>query len=97
MAQLSDFSVTFMVEVMNIMTTSFKRTHAHNATLSAPNPAAGHQRPTAPLETPEHSRPSLCQSLVWSLLFSPGLEELWTEIYEMVDEIQEAVLPNHST
>ena len=72
MAQLSDFSVTFMVEVMNIITTSFKRTHAHNATLSAPNPAAGHQRPTAPLETPEHSRPSLCQSLVWSLLFSPG-------------------------
>ena len=28
---------------------------------------------------------------------SETLEELWTEIYEMVDEIQEAVLPNHST
>ena len=31
-----------MVEVMNIMVTSFKRSHACTATLSAPNPAAGH-------------------------------------------------------
>ena len=61
-----------MVEVMKIMLTSLKRSHACTAALSTPNPAAGHQRPTAPLETPEHSRPSLCQSLVWSLLFSPG-------------------------
>ena len=31
-----------MVEVITIMATSFKRSHAHIATLSAPNPAAGH-------------------------------------------------------
>ena len=31
-----------MVEVMKIMVTSFNRYHAGTATLSAPNPAAGH-------------------------------------------------------
>ena len=31
-----------MVEVVKIMATSFKRSHAGTATLSAPNPAAGH-------------------------------------------------------
>ena len=31
-----------MVEVMKIMVTSFKRSDVHTATLSAPNPAAGH-------------------------------------------------------
>ena len=31
-----------MVEVMKIMVTSFKRSHVGTATLSAPNPAAGH-------------------------------------------------------
>ena len=30
-----------MVEIMKIMATSFKRSHAGTATLSAPNPAAG--------------------------------------------------------
>ena len=35
-----------MVEVMKIMTTSFKRFHACIAALSAPNPAAGHRWPT---------------------------------------------------
>ena len=39
-----------VVEVMNIMETSFKRAHVCTATLSAPNPAAGHHRPTALLE-----------------------------------------------
>ena len=37
-----------MVEVMKIMATSFKRSHAGTDTLSAPNPAAGHHRPTPP-------------------------------------------------
>ena len=37
-----------------------------------PNPAAGHHRPTSPLETPGHSQASLGQSLVGSLLLSPG-------------------------
>ena len=59
-----------MVEVMKIMATSFKRSHACT-TLSAPNPAAGHHQPTPPPETPGHSRASLGQSLVGSLL-SPG-------------------------
>ena len=35
-----------MVEIMKIMATSFKRSHAHTAALSAPNPAAGHGWPT---------------------------------------------------
>ena len=61
-----------MVEVMKIIVTSFKRSHACTATLTAPNPAAGHHQPTPPLETPGHSRASLGQSLVGSLLFSPG-------------------------
>ena len=58
-----------MVEVMKIMATSFKRPHA---TLSDPNPAAGHRRPTPLPETPGHSRASLGQSLVRSVLLSPG-------------------------
>ena len=61
-----------MVEVMKIMVTSFKRSHACTATLSAPNPAAGHCQPMPPLETPGHSWASLGQSLVGSLLLSPG-------------------------
>ena len=61
-----------MVEVMKIKATSFKRPHAHTATLSAPDPAAGHCRPTPLPETPEHSRASLGQSLVGSLLLSPA-------------------------
>ena len=61
-----------MVEVMKIMETSFKRSHACTAMLSAPNPAAAHYQPTPPLETPGHSQASLGQSLVGSLLLSPG-------------------------
>ena len=48
-----------MVEVMKIMATPFKRSQA----LSAPNPAAGHRRPTTPPETPGPSQASLGQSL----------------------------------
>ena len=54
-----------------IMATSFKRSHAHTATLNAPSPAAGHRQPTPPTEALEHSRESLGQSLVGSLLLSP--------------------------
>ena len=61
-----------MVEVMKIMATSFKRYHACTAALSAPDPAAGHHQPTPLLETPGHSWASLGQSLVGSLLLSPG-------------------------
>ena len=61
-----------MVEVMKIMVTSLKKSHAHTAALSAPNPAAGHPRLRPLLETPGHSQASLGQSLVGSLLLSPG-------------------------
>ena len=61
-----------MVEVMKIMVTSFKRSHAHTATLSAPDSAVGHCWPTPPPETHGHSWASLGQSLVGSLLLSPG-------------------------
>ena len=64
-----------MVEVMKIMATSFKTPPAHTATLSAPNPAAGH-RPTPLPETPGHSRASLGQALVGSLLLSPGAHKV---------------------
>ena len=37
-----------MGEVMKIMATSFKRSPGRTATLRAPNPAAGHGRPTPP-------------------------------------------------
>ena len=53
-----------MVEVMKIMETSFKRSHARTDTLSAPDPEAGHSQPTPPLETLGHSLASL-GSLLW--------------------------------
>ena len=61
-----------MVEVMKIMGTSFERSHAHTAVLSAPNPTAGHHCPMPLSETPGHSQASLDQSFVGSLLLSPG-------------------------
>ena len=61
-----------MVEVTKIMATSFKRSHARTASLSAPNPEVGHRQPTPLPETPGHPQPSLGQSLVGSLLLSPG-------------------------
>ena len=61
-----------MVEVMRIMATSFQRSRAHTATLSAPNPAAGYRWPTVLPETSGHSRACLGQPLMGSLLLSPG-------------------------
>ena len=61
-----------VVEVMKIMVTSFKRSCACTAALSAPYPEAGHHRPMPLPETPGHSQTSLGQSLVGSLLLSPG-------------------------
>ena len=57
---------------MKLMMTSFKRSHACTSTLSDSNPAAGHHQPTSLLETPGYSQASLGQSLVGSLLLSPG-------------------------
>ena len=53
-----------MVEVMMKMGTSFKMSSACTATLSAPEPAAGHCQPMPPPGTPGHSQASLGQSLV---------------------------------
>ena len=58
------------MEVMKIMAISFKRSHAAP---SAPDPARGHRRPSPLPETPGHSRASLGQSLVGSLLLSSVL------------------------
>ena len=60
-----------MVKVIKIMATSFKRSHAGTAALSAPDPAAGHRRPSPLPETPGHSWACLGQSLVGSLVLSP--------------------------
>ena len=61
-----------MVEVMKKMVTAFKMSHAGTATLSAPNPAAGHHQRTPLPGTPGHSPASLGQSLLGSPLLSPG-------------------------
>ena len=61
-----------MVEEMKIMVTFFKMSHAATTVLSAPSPAAGHFLPTPLLETPGHSWARLSQSLLWSLLLTPG-------------------------
>ena len=53
------------------MATSFKRSHARSAALSAPDPVVGHCRPTPSLQTLTLTA-SLDQSLVGSLLLSPG-------------------------
>ena len=57
---------------MKIMATSCRRSHACSATLSDPNPVAGHCWPTPLPETPGYSQASLGQSFVGSLLLSPG-------------------------
>ena len=78
-----------LVEVMRIMETSFKRFHACTFTLSAPNPDAGHHRPTPPPEPPEHSQASLDQSPLGSLLLSP---ESWcSQVFFCA--LQESVFP----
>ena len=61
-----------MVEVMKVMETSFKRSRACTVTFSAPNPEASRHHPTTSPETPGHSQASQGQSLVESLLLSPG-------------------------
>ena len=61
-----------MVEVIKIILTYFKRSHACTVALSTPNPAAGHHQLVPPLETPGHSWATLGRSFVGSLLPSPG-------------------------
>ena len=45
-----------MAEVMNIMVTSFKRSHACTATVQAPNPAAGHNISISEVKLLSHVR-----------------------------------------
>ena len=78
-----------MVEVMTIMVTSFKRSHVCTGALRAPNPATGHRQPMPLPETPGLSQASLGQSLVRSLLLSPGS---WY-IQGFVCALQESVSP----
>ena len=67
-----------MVEIMKITGTSFKKSCACAATLSAPDPTAGHHRPTPPPETPGHSQ-QMWGSFLWghcSLLLGPGVHRV---------------------
>ena len=58
--------------IAGVMATSFKRAYASTVVVSAPDPMSGHCQPTPLPETPGHSQASLGQSLVGSLLLSPG-------------------------
>ena len=79
------------------MATSFKISHSCTATLTAPNPEAGHHQPTPPLETPGHSWASLGQSLVGPLLLSPGSQETQGSVCALQESIfQSCVSPGSS-
>ena len=74
------------MEVMKIMATSFKRSHAGTAAFSVPNSAAGHSQPTPLPEIPGHSWASLGHSLVCALQesVSPVLWKFW-QLYSEVN------------
>ena len=61
-----------MVEGMKIIVISFKRSHVCTAILSFPSLGTSHHWPTPWLEMPEYVWASLGQSLVGSVLLSPG-------------------------
>ena len=65
-----------VVEVMKILTTSSKRSQACTATLSAPNPAAGHHDPRL-CQRPLDTHRQVWVSLLWgpcSFLLGPGAQ-----------------------
>ena len=67
-----------MVEVLKIMATSFKRSHAHTATLSTPKPEIGHCWPT-PLPRLLDTHSQVWVSLWWghsSFLLGPGVHRV---------------------
>ena len=86
-----------MVEVRKIMATSFKRSHAYTATLSACNPASGHCRPTSPPEIPGHSQESLGQSLVGSLLLSPGSWCMQVSLCALQESVSQSCISSGSS
>ena len=60
------------VGIMTVMVISFKRTFTYTVVFCAPDPTAGCCWPMPSPETPGHSQASLAQSLVGTLLLSPG-------------------------
>ena len=77
-----------MVELMKIMVTSFKRSHAYSAVFSAPDPAAGHHQPSPPPGTPGHSQASWV-SLLWghcSFLLGPGAHKVVCALQESISQ-----------
>ena len=58
--------------MVGVMVTSFKRTYARTVVFDAPDPTGCHCRPTHLPEASGHSQASLAQSLMGSLLLSPG-------------------------
>ena len=67
-----------VVEVMKTMATSFKRSHASTATLSAPNPEGGHCWPR-PLSRLLDTHGKVWISLLWghcSYLLGPGAHKV---------------------
>ena len=77
--------------------TAFKRSHACTATPTAPNLAAGHNRPTPPLETPGHFQASLGQSLVGSLLLSPGSWSTQGSVCALQESISQSCVSSGSS
>ena len=66
-----------MVEVMKIMVTSFKRSQAYSAALSARDPAAGHRQPM-PWWRPLDTHGQVWVSLLWGhfFLMDPGAHKV---------------------
>ena len=86
-----------MVEVMKIMATSLKKFHAHIATLSAPNPSAGHHQPTPLPETSRKSQASLGQSLVGSLLLSLGSWYVQVSLCALQESVSQSCISSGSS
>ena len=82
---------------MKIKVTSFKRSHACIATLSAPIPAAGHHQCMPLLETPGHSQASLGQSLMGSLLLSLGSWCIPGSACALQESVSQSCVISHSS
>ena len=85
-----------MVELLNIVA-SFKRSQARTVACSAPNPAAGHHQPTPPPGSPGYSWASLGQSLVGSLLLSPGSWCTQGFVYDLQESISQYRVSYHDS
>ena len=77
-----------MVEVMKIMATSFKRSHAQASTLGAPDPATGHRQPMPPSGDSWTLRGK--SGSVWghcSFLLGPGAQGSVCALWESVSPV----------